>query len=420
MLANSSSRVNAVDLSTAAKRSRLKPRPGNPYWVRIGAHGSGQALGYYKGAAGGRWVAKLVQRGRKKTLPLGVADDAEDGVGMTYDAALRAAMVGFEKLNVEAGCCERLTLELVRDAYLADLKSRGGNTKDAHSRWAHVPNDWLARDPSSIEPDEWRRWRDRLPLTPAGKNRTTATIKAALAYACNQYPDLAAPAVRWKTALAKVAGADQARHVALGSSDIRSLLAAARNIDADFHVLCVLAACTGARYGQLTRITVGDLEVGGRIVRIPRSAKGRNGAAKKDRWIAVPIPPDVCALLANYRANRDPSSPLLLRTVRTPAGGTKRRGWAHAEQVPFIRQASQAALGRKIEFSTFRHSYICAALARNVPIRVVAAICDTSSDMIERNYSAHILDATVGLIGADQIDLGLGDTNLIPSARLVS
>ena len=136
-----------------------------------------------------------------------------------------------------------------------------------------------------------------LGLTPAGTNRTKTAIKAALAHSLRQHPDLAAPEACWKTALSNIAGAHRAREVALNEADIRSLIAEAKQIDGDFYLLCVIAASTGARYGQITRMTVGDVQPDNGRVLVPRSAKGRNGQAKKNVRLPVRVQESVLDLL---------------------------------------------------------------------------------------------------------------------------
>ena len=44
-----------------------------------------------------------------------------------------------------------------------------------------------------------------------------------------------------------------------------------------------------------------------------------------------------------------------------------------------------------------RHSSIVRALVAGLPVRLVAAAHDTSVEMIEAHYSAHIIDATEDL-----------------------
>lgn len=103
--------------------------------------------------------------------------------------------------------------------------------------------------------------------------------------------------------------------------------------------------------------------------------------------MAVPFSHAVLRLLERAAAGRPATEPLLMRAVVKTGGSVVRRAWAHSQQVPFMQRFSRAALGEEIEFGTFRHSFICGALARGTPVRLVAATCDTSSEMIERNYS---------------------------------
>src|SRR5215470_15070292 len=70
--------VRDTNLETRTARARLKAR-GEPYWRAIdrGAH-----LGYYRGARGGSWIARLYREGRYQKHDLGRADDVTDGDGL--------------------------------------------------------------------------------------------------------------------------------------------------------------------------------------------------------------------------------------------------------------------------------------------------------------------------------------------------
>jgi hypothetical protein len=52
----------------------------------------------------------------------------------------------------------------------------------------------------------------------------------------------------------------------------------------------------------------------------------------------------------------------------------------------------------QITIYALRHSSICRALLRNVPIKIVAANHDTSLKMIEDNYSRYIANFADGIL----------------------
>lgn len=108
----------------------------------LGAHGDGLSLGYYKGPAGSTRLARVLLQGTKRSTSLGAADDGENGSGLSYSAAVKAALHEITKLQAEMGRLTKLDMDGVRSSYLADLKQLGGNVWDAEDRWAHIPKEW--------------------------------------------------------------------------------------------------------------------------------------------------------------------------------------------------------------------------------------------------------------------------------------
>ena len=56
------------------------------------------------------------------------------------------------------------------------------------------------------------------------------------------------------------------------------------------------------------------------------------------------------------------------------------------------RKALDAARLKPVEPYSLRHSSIVRMLRKGLPVRIVAGLHDTSTAMIERHYSAYILD----------------------------
>ena len=74
-------------------------------------------------------------------------------------------------------------------------------------------------------------------------------------------------------------------------------------------------AATGARFSQVARVKVSDVQTAQKRVLIPSSAKG--GSTKVRQAIAVPLGDDVLARLDHCLRGRAGHEPLLLR----PRGG---------------------------------------------------------------------------------------------------
>jgi hypothetical protein len=114
---------------------------------------------------------------------------------------------------------------------------------------------------------------------------------------------------------------------------------------------------------------------------MPTSRKG--GRNRKAAKRPVPIPLSLAAKLAS---NRSPEAPLLLRSDG--------RAWQSVtvnDHAFMYREAAKRA-GIQGTLYALRHSSIVRSLLANVPIRVVAALHDTSVTMIERTYASLISD----------------------------
>ena len=98
---------------------------------------------------------------------------------------------------------------------------------------------------------------------------------------------------------------------------------------------------------------------------------------------------------------RDGHEPLLLRWAYRNVGPFQwekdvRRPWGEASEIDKLWAATikRAKVPEDTIMYALRHSSIVRGLRAGLPVRLVAALHDTSSEMIEAHYSAHIIDAT--------------------------
>src|SRR5262249_39656269 len=129
-------------------------------------------------------------------------------------------------------------------------------------------------------------------------------------------------------------------------------------------------------------MTVADLQDNRLIV--PVSRKG--GGAKSAQKIAGRVGPDVIAALRPAAVGRKAHEPLLLRPHWT--AGQNRvligRGpwqWASELHAPWAAIREQAGLADDIIPYALRHSSIVRGLRAGLPVRLVAALHDTSTLM---------------------------------------
>ena len=79
---------------------------------------------------------------------------------------------------------------------------------------------------------------------------------------------------------------------------------------------------------------------------------------------------------------------------------TERRPWQHSGQMTRHWKAALKVAGLPADRVPYclRHSSIVRMLRQGVPVRIVAAAHDTSIAMIEKHYSAYIVDATEDML----------------------
>jgi integrase len=159
-------------------------------------------------------------------------------------------------------------------------------------------------------------------------------------------------------------------------------------------MILVLAA-TGARFSQVQRITVGDVQADRLRIFVPSSRKGHGRVA---RHYAFPVGQDVIDALQPALSGRCAEEILLCRWRYVQAKGRlwvkHRRGpWTSASEI--TRQWNSICRSLRVKNAVpyaLRHSSIVRGIRSGLPIRLVAAMHDTSVAMIERHYARYIVD----------------------------
>ena len=298
-----------------------------------------------------------------------------------------------------------LTVGRACDEYADDREARwlalAGSKRDARNRLKKHVGEKLASTPlEQLTVDQLTTWR-----AGAGE-RTVHDLKAALNSAARRYQDRLPPALRdtIRYGLASPGSAPAAREApALPDADVRRLIAAAQEInsegdwDGGFARLTLAMAAVGAGFSQLVRMTVADVLPAQRRLMVPTSRKGR---AKRLSHVGVPVGPDILDALAPATNGRKGHETLFLRPGWRSFGVGK---WEKGEPQPWSAPAefarpwrlavARAGLPANLTPYSLRHSSILRGLRAGLPTRLVAQMHDTSSVMIERNYSHHISDA---------------------------
>lgn len=124
---------------------------------------------------------------------------------------------------------------------------------------------------------------------------------------------------------------------------------------------------------------------------MPASSKGKGEKKRPD--IPVPVGSDVIARLKPLVAGRTGHERLLMRTDKRATKSNERQDWEGASlmQRPW-RKTLESAGVPYVKPYALRHSSIVRMLRKGIPVRIVAGLHDTSVAMIEKHYSAYILD----------------------------
>jgi integrase len=120
---------------------------------------------------------------------------------------------------------------------------------------------------------------------------------------------------------------------------------------------------------------------------------------------------DELAVLKRAAAARSGKEPLFMTWGYKRGEGIswikgKRRPWQTREiSKPFRAIVARAKLPPEVSAYALRHSSIARYLRAGVPVRLVAALHDTSTAMIERYYSKYIVDAFGAMAAAARVPL---------------
>lgn len=429
--------LSEAPITTANARSKLDA---GEYPRRLDAD---SAIWYRKGKRGGIWFARWRNRGAGaayKQAPVGPANDVNDKPTEGLFTFLQAEKLAREivaEARQEAKAAadgQPLTVRVVVETYVADRDARDSRRKgravrsdagqrlgryvlgqDKRGKQKVVAAAPLADVPlHALKESDLLAWRAGLPeaMKATTRQRLVNDLKAALntAYAVNRDRlDPMLPAViKHGLKAGNGHGDDEAAPLArdnqiLTDAQVGRLIRAAQEIDAeqkwegDLARLVIVLAATGARFSQIARMKVGDVQRAQGRLMVPVSRKGRGG---KSGGTPVPVGMDVLDALLPATTGRPSDAPLLERWRHVQKAGAIGQ-WERAGRGPWNAPSELARPWQEIRDRAkmpdaipyaLRHSSIVRGIRANLPIRLVAALHDTSTPMIERHYGRWIAD----------------------------
>jgi integrase len=370
------------DLSTRTARLRLEIRK-RPYSIRLG---NGINQQYQRNKGPGSWLSATADgKGGQRVRRIGTADDYEDSnrSDVLSFAEAQDRILLFARRGPHAVDDGPVTLEQGIDLYRKDLETRGRDPRNASRILLHLPKRLLDSTILALAARDFNDWRTEAAdkLTPQTFNRTAKVLAAALRL-CARLDNRIDPKT-WKEALRPIGGARRSHNVVLPALIIGRIITAAYRLNYNFGMLVETAASTGARVGQIKALRVRDLLAGNRLD-MPRSDKG--GGIKEVTHRVVQIPASLASKLRFAAKGRKPDELLLVKDDGAPW-----RRNDHSE--PFEQAVTAASLdpyNPRKTIAALRHSHVTTMLLKNMPVRLVAELTDTSVGEIERTYGSNI------------------------------
>lgn len=374
------------DIDKARVRNGLAPRR-EPYWGT--PIGRGLFLGFRKLDDGGTWIAR--QRdddGDQKYKSLGRVD------AVPYEDAVKAAHAWAKQVGDGVDTSEVQTVADACRAYVANRRRAKGdaNADDAEGRFRRAVFGKKAvklekggtlgdLKLAKIRTAHIEDWLGKLDVSNASRNRTLATLKAALNFAVkSRYID-AGRAIEWTQAEAYEV--TTRRELYLDRKQRAALVAKVADDARPFvRALCLLPLRPGAL--AAAKVSDFDAKQAGLFIR---------AFDKKHSGRTIPLSRDAVELFKEQARRKTPGAPLIAR-----ADGSH---WdRHSWKKPLRSAAIAAKLPEGTCAYTLRHSVITDMFVGGMDALTVLKMAGTSMDIIEKHYGHLLHDHAINAMDA--------------------
>jgi integrase len=409
-------------LDTRSTRERLRSSH-HPYWRSIS---TGCHIGYYRGASGGRWIARCKRRGGANGYfqrTLGEADDIRDADGtdiLDFRQAQEKARIWFDDLTAAAGKRpERYTVGDALDDYLERFTGKSlektGHTIERHIRpvlgkrpvcelttaeLTKFQSDLASRKSvyranregkAKARPDDG----DSARRARANANRIFTPLKAALNRAFNDGTVADDTAWRRVKPFQKVSAA---RIRYFTPAELEALLTAA---EPWFRAVLQAALFTGGRWSEIFRMKVRDADLRSGTILIPETKGGRPRH--------VHLTDEGSAFFARQCAGKSLAEEIFVNQHGRALGTSHQ-----------IRPMTETCARAGVEpagFHILRHTYGSTLAMAGVPLAVIAEALGHADERITRKHYAHLSPSYV----RDAVRGGLGSLGAfqLPPLRVV-
>lgn len=406
-------------LDSRSARAQLPGRAA-PYWCALT---SGRAVGYSKGKGGGSWLARYrAADGVRVQRTLGRADDHLDSGSaavLTFAAAQELARAWFGQLDNHNGHrTDRYSVDQALNDYLAAFTGKSlGKTKwavDRYLRPALGQQQVTALTPELLgrflrdqaaRPAVYRANRNGVrkerPTTEssvrtrrATANRILTILKAALNKAFRDGKVPSDDAWRRVRPFAKV---DSPRIRYFSPQEAVRLVNAAAP---DFRPLIQAALLTGARWSELCKMRVRDVDLVAGVIHIPVTKAGR------PRY--VHLTDEGIAMMQSECVGKGAGDLLFTNRNGRPFGAS--------HQIRPMREACQNGKVDHAGFHILRHTYGSRLAMAGVPMAVIAQALGHADERITQKHYAHLSPSYV----RDAIRAELGSMGVFTPTNVVA
>ena len=376
-------------------------------------------FGFRKGPKGGIWLAKWAQAGddaTRRQTTLGIADDVLDANGVSvlnFDQAQEKAREWFDQAHeqvtgqvIKPSC--RTVAEVVA-VYLEDCEWRLVKSipQMRFTFEAHVLPELGALDAAVLSRTRIEAWMKSLAERPARvrlrkgqteqpdrplptekdevrarratANRIWTNLRSALNHAVDR--ELLKDNNGWRK-VQPFPGVDSARVRFLNPQEQVRLV---NSSSPEFRSLVRGALFTGARYGELTRLSARDFNPVSGTVFI---AEGKGMDGGKPRHVVLTL--EGQGFFEEAVVGLAPTDLVFTRSAhknRNKHSESIVRGWGKSEQQRYMSAACESASLERLTFHELRHTYASALVNAGVPLAFIAEqLGHSGTKMVEKHY----------------------------------
>lgn len=398
--------VRDARLESREARSRLKIRK-EPYWRLLSEN---IHLGYYRGNRNAMWHVRVrTVDGQKKYIKsvLGGTDDfaqPDGNLTLSFSQAQDVARTFADKVfRGEEIDDKQYTVKAAFEDYMTDFKANGKKSYRSTETQikAHILPEFGNLLVSSLTFKQLNTWKNKLATTAkrvrtgigakqqfkpgqhddpeyqrkrrASANRIVSMLKAILNHAFKT--DRVKSNEAWQK-LKPFGNVSEPRIRFLSEKDSLRLLNAC---EPEFRLLVRGALLTGARYGELTALRVGDYTDNNTIyIHQSKSGKPRH----------IPLNDEGVAFFNQLTTGKKSHDLIFTRSNNS--------AWKKNFQVRPLSAACEIAnIKPVITFHDLRHTYASALAMKGVPLQVIAAVLGHSDTRITHKHYAHLMPSYV-------------------------